>query len=79
MSALEKYDQVFINCFGLEKAQVGPELKYQGISEWDSVGHMSMIAELEETFGITIDIDDVIAFSSYEEGKSILLRYSVQI
>lgn len=79
MAALEKYDQVFINCFGIDKSKLGPDLKYQGISEWDSVGHMSMIAELEEAFGITIDIDDVIAFSSYEEGKKILSRYSILV
>ena len=35
-----------------------------------SVGHMSMIAKLEETFNITFEMDDIIDFSS-SEGKKI--------
>ena len=33
------------------------KLKYQSIPQWDSVGHMSMIGSLEETFKITLEMD----------------------
>jgi acyl carrier protein len=55
------------------------KLKYQSIPEWDSVGHMSMISALEDTFKITMDMDDIIDFSSYEFGKKILKKYKVII
>ena len=47
--------------------------------KWDSVGHMSMIAKLEETFNITFEMDDIIDFSSFSEGKKILKKYKVKI
>ena len=54
-------------------------LKYQSIDSWDSVGHMALIAELEDKFNIEIDIDDIIEFSDYKKGKEILNKYKVVI
>jgi acyl carrier protein len=40
---------------------------------------MELIARLESDFSVMIDMDDVIDFSSYEKGKSILSKYNVEI
>ena len=53
-------------------------LQYQGIELWDSVGHMSLVAALEDEFDIMIDTDDIIDLSSYEKGKEILAKYGVE-
>ena len=73
MTNLEKYNNAFKNVFGITEEQL-PGLKYQGLNAWDSVGHMTLIATLEDTFDIMFDTDDVIDFSSYEKGKEILFR-----
>lgn len=39
---------------------------FQDIIAWDSVGHMSLIATLEDAFDIMMDTDDIIDLSSYE-------------
>ena len=52
-----------------EKAE---KLQYQDIEAWDSVGHMTLISEVEETFGIDMDIID---FESFETGKKILAEH----
>ena len=49
-------------------------LKYQDIEAWDSVGHMGLVAALEDAFDIMMDTDDIIDFSSYEKGKEILSK-----
>ena len=46
---------------------------------WDSIGHMGMIAELEDAFNIELDTDDIIDFSSFEKGKEILQKYNVTV
>lgn len=76
MSNLEKYDETFINAFGIEKQKL-EGLEYQGIDDWDSVGHMSLVGELEDAFDIMLETDDIIDFSSYEKGKEILTKYGV--
>lgn len=78
MSNLEKYNEIFKETLNVSDDMLA-DLKYQDIKEWDSVGHISLIAELEDTFDIEIDTDDIIDFSSYEKGKDILAKYDVQI
>lgn len=78
MTNLEKYNNVFIELLGVEEAQLA-ELKYQDVQAWDSVGHMGLIAELEEVFEIEMDADDIIDFSSYAVGKEILNKYQVEV
>ena len=55
------------------------ELAYQSIPEWDSVGHMGLIANLEEAFDIMMDMEDIIDFASYEVGKDLLKKYQVEL
>lgn len=78
MSNLEKYNSVFIETLMVEAKDLAG-LKYQDVHAWDSVGHMQLMAALEERFGIEMDIDDIIDFSSYEKGKTMLGKYSIQI
>tara|TARA_Y100000590_G_C15243268_1_gene834628 strand:+ start:428 stop:670 length:243 start_codon:yes stop_codon:yes gene_type:complete len=79
MSNSEKYEKVFIECFSVDKAKLQKNLEYNSIPEWDSVGHMTMIAALEEAFNIVFEMDDIIDFSSYKVGKEILKKYKVNI
>lgn len=71
MTNLEKYNEAFKSVFEVTEDQL-PGLKYQDIPSWDSVGHMQLIAALEDAFDIMMDTDDVIDLSSYEKGKEIL-------
>jgi acyl carrier protein len=78
MSNTQKYDSAFVETFRVTPSDL-PELRYQAVVAWDSVGHMQLMAALEESFGIELDIDDIIDFSSYEKGKQILGKYKVAI
>jgi len=75
----EQYDQVFQETFMLEADQLNDELVYQSVPEWDSVGHMTMIAGLEDAFDIMMETDDIIDFGSYNLGEKILAKYDVVI
>ena len=68
---IEKYNQAFIETFKITAEQL-PGLEYQAVSGWDSVGHMEMVATLEEAFDIMMETDDIIDLSSYEKGIEIL-------
>ena len=78
MSNLKKYQKVFVSTFSIDekKTQVNT-LKYQDIQEWDSIGHMTLISNLEDQFKISVDTDDIVDFSSFSKGKEILQKYKV--
>lgn len=74
----EKYLNVFKEILNVTEDQVS-NLTYQGIENWDSVGHMALISALEEAFDIMMDTDDIIDFNSYEKGKEILAsQYGIE-
>lgn len=79
MTNLEKYHQAFVNGLEIAEDMVNSELTYQGIDNWDSVGHMNLIAEIEDAFDIVFETDDIIDFNSYEKGKELLKKYDVEI
>ena len=76
MNNKEKYKDIFVNSLAL-KENFSEELKYNDIQEWDSIGHMTLISNLEDTFKITMETDDVIDFSSFLKGKKILEKYKI--
>lgn len=78
MSNLEKYNKAFCDTLQIEESKL-EGLQYQGTELWDSVGHMSLMAELEDAFDIMMETDDIIDFSSYEKGKEILKKYEVEL
>ena len=78
MTNKEKYINAFVEALEIKPEQV-EGLKYQEIPEWDSVGHMSLVAAIEEAFDIMMDTDDIIDFSSYEKGIELLKKYEVEI
>lgn len=78
MTNLEKYNNVFCENLNVKEDQLAG-LKYQGVELWDSVGHMTLVAALEDAFDIMLDTDDIIDLSSYEKGKEILKKYGVEL
>lgn len=78
MNNLEKYTDIFVKTFGIT-VEATKGLRYQEVQAWDSVGHMGLIAEIEDTFDIMMDTDDIIDFSSFEKGMEILSeKYNIE-
>ena len=78
MNNKQKYDQAFMESFSIEESALGDSLEYNTIPSWDSIGHMTMIAELEGAFDIMMETDDIIDFSSYKKGFELLVKYGVE-
>jgi acyl carrier protein len=73
---LEIYKNAFIESFEITDDLL-ETLEYQSIVNWDSVGHMTLIASLEVGFDIMMEMDDIIDFSSFKKGKELLNKYDV--
>ena len=77
MTNLEKYNNAFTENLQISEDKLNG-LQYQGVELWDSVGHMTLMAAIEDAFDIMLDTDDIVDFSSYEKGKEILKKYDVE-
>ena len=77
MSNKHKYQDIFIKSLSINSNKFNENIKYNEIPEWDSIGHMTLMSGLEEGFGITMDTDDIVDFSSFKKGIEILRKYKV--
>lgn len=69
-----KLTEIFASVFEVERDEV-PSIEYQSVPAWDSIGHMMMIAEVEEQFGISISMEHVIVISNFEECLTVISKY----
>jgi acyl carrier protein len=67
----------FVQTFAIERQQVTLKLAYQSIPQWDSVGHMALVVEIENTFNVTLDTDDIIGMSDISKAVEILQKHGV--
>lgn len=79
MTNYEKYCDVFRKVFELSDDIDVTKLAFQEAPMWDSIGHMNLVAVLEETFDIRFEIDDIIDLSSFNKGIEILNKLNIQI
>ena len=73
-----RYDRVMMETLEVSEAELAG-LEYQATRNWDSVGHMALVAALEDEFDIMLDTEDLIDFSSYKKGVEILRKYDIEL
>ena len=73
----EKLRSCFSRTLGIPVERVTDDLAYNSIEEWDSVGHMALVADIESSFNVMLDTDDILNMSSVAEAVAILRRQGV--
>lgn len=79
MTPEQKYLHAFASTFEADPIIFQSNPSYNTVAGWDSIGHMSLIAALEEAFSIAMETDDIVEFSSYRKGMEIMRKYGVEI
>ena len=77
MTNLEKYNNAFVEVFGVEENVLGVNFDKDSVDGWDSVHQLNIIALLEEAFDIMLDPEDIMELTSYEKGKELMEKYDV--
>lgn len=79
MTNLEKYNDIFVQVFGADSAQLGDNYNKETVPEWDSVHQLNIISLVEETFDLMLDPEDIMACTSYNAGKEILAKNGIEL
>ena len=77
MTNQEKYNKVFTTLFNIDDHQLNKDFTFKNVEDWDSILHLSLITELEDTFDVMLETEDILSFGSYENGMKILEKYKV--
>jgi len=76
---LNKVRDAFNSTFAIDPQSVSMETTANDISLWDSVGHLTLARSLEEAFGITLDVDDLMEMDSVREIVRIISRSYTEV
>lgn len=77
MNNREKYQHIFEEIFNADSSELNENFNFKDISIWDSFSHLTLISELEDTFEIMLESDDILHFGGYMNGMEILKKYGV--
>jgi len=64
---LGKVQQAFKAAFDVDPQTVTMETSASDIPLWDSVGHLTLASSLEEVFGVTLDVDELMEMENVHE------------
>lgn len=78
MNNLELLNEAFKSSFEVIDNELD-NLAYKSIDLWDSVGQMTLIANIEDSFNIMIESEDIMDINSYLAAKKILTeKYHIE-
>lgn len=64
---LTKVREAFQSAFDVSPQMVSIETTASDIPGWDSVGHLSLSSNLEDIFGISLDVDELMEMESVRD------------
>lgn len=78
MSNIEKLKNAFVEGLEIPVEEV-ENATMDGVEKWDSIGQMSLIAIIEDEFGIELEQDEVMRFTSFAAGVEILKNHGIEL
>jgi len=64
---LEKVRTAFKSSFDVDPQTITMNTVPSDIPAWDSMGHVTLASNLEQAFGLTFDVDDLMAMENVKE------------
>ena len=78
MGNIEKLKEAFVEGLEIPVEEV-EAATMESVDKWDSIGQMSLVAIIEDAFGIEFEPDEVMQFTSFEAGKEILKNHNIEL
>ncbi len=75
---MDRYVEAFEEAFEVDKDQV-QRFSRDNTAQWDSIGHMRLIAALEDKFEVEFEPEEMIDIISFEKGIIILKNKGIEI
>lgn len=70
---------VLAEVFGLREDQIVPELTKDEVSTWDSLNQMDLVVSIEQKFGISLEITDIVKMVSIANIFEVLKEKGVEV
>ena len=79
MTNLEKLNKIFCEVFSVEESALNSNFHKCTVDGWDSVRQLSLTSSVEDEFDIMLDAEDILEFTSYDNAKTVLAKYEIEL
>lgn len=79
MNNIERINKIFCEVFAVEESALSDTFNKDTVEGWDSVHQLSLTTAVEDEFDIMLDAEDILEFTSYENVKTILAKYDIEL
>ena len=79
MTNLDKLNGIFCEVFSVDASALGAGFDNKSVEGWDSVRQLSLTAAVEDSFDMMLDPEDILEFTSYDNAKTILAKYDIEL
>ena len=77
MSGLKELERIFAELFALPASKFNREVLHDHVAKWDSIGHMKMVADLETTFSVEFEVDEIMEMQSVAAILTVLKTHGI--
>lgn len=70
-------EEIVAKVFGMTPTEVTDDTSNRTVGTWDSLGHITLILELEATYGVSLLPDELFEMTNVASIKQILSTYGV--
>jgi acyl carrier protein len=67
---------VFLDVLQADETTDVGDLKYNEFEGWDSVGHMAIVAGLEERFDCMFEMEEILDMSNFSKAVEIITKHN---
>ena len=67
-----KLKEIVAEVFKMKNEEITDSLAMKETAVWSSLKHMELIVSIEESFGIELTFDEIVAMKTYKEIRNVL-------
>ena len=71
---MERLNHIISKYLKIPEDKLVDSISYETESNWDSVNHLKMIAEIEETFNLEFDIDEITSLETVGKIRELVAK-----
>jgi acyl carrier protein len=64
MTVIDRLAAIFEKVFGIEPGDFSLDTVPEDVLRWDSLGHMTLVMDLEDAFGVHFEVDEIAELTS---------------
>lgn len=72
-----KLNEIFKRTFNIKGEELDFLFNKENVTNWDSLGHITLIFELENEFEVMMETEDILALNSFDDAIKILEKNEI--